>query len=300
MLPYLVGVPDWDDISDWLAEDGARILAIIAVAIAIDFALHRIIPRALRIAVERQMKDVPEEEVEQRVHTLASVFTGSGRFIILLVALLTLLPLAGINITAVVTGFGITGLALALGAQALVRDAINGVFLLVEDQYRKGDVVRISNVTGAVEEMTLRRTLIRDEDGVLHSIPNGAISVVANYTRDFARVNLEVRVAYGEDLSRVATIIDGVGRELAAEPRYKPLISEAPKTARIESVGDAGVAITVSSLTRPGARWDVASELRRRLADAFVAEGVCVPFPPHVVVTRGAKATDIPEPPAAE
>src|SRR3972149_7588853 len=170
MLPYLVGVPDWDDISDWLAGDGARI-----------------IPHALRLAVERQMKDVPEEEVEQRVRTLASVFTGSGRFIILLVALLTLLPLAGINIAAVVTGFGITGLALALGAQALVRDGINGVFLLVEDQYRKGDVVGIAGVTGAVEEITLRRTLIRDEDGVLHSIPNGAISVVSNYTRDFPR-----------------------------------------------------------------------------------------------------------------
>ena len=285
MLPYLVGAPDWDDISDWLAEDGARILAIIAVAIAIDFALHRIIPHALRVAVERQMKAAPEEEIEQRVRTLASVFTGSGRFIILLVALLTLLPLAGINITAVITGFGITGLALALGAQALVRDAINGVFLLVEDQYRKGDVVRISNVTGAVEEMTLRRTLIRDEDGVLHSIPNGAISVVANYTRDFARVNLEVRVAYGEDLSRVAAIIDGVGREMAAEPRYKPLISEAPRTARIDSIGDAGVTVIVSGLTRPAARWDVASELRRRLVDAFVAEGVRVPFPPHVVAT---------------
>src|SRR3990170_1582980 len=164
MLPYLVGVPDWDDISDWLAGDGARILAVIAVAIAIDFALHRIIPHALRVAVERQMKEAPEEEIEQRVRTLASVFTGSGRFIILLVALLTLLPLAGINIAAVVTGFGITGLAVALGAQALVRDAINGIFLLVEDQYRKGDVVGIANVTGAVEEMTLRRTLIRDED----------------------------------------------------------------------------------------------------------------------------------------
>ena len=231
------------------------------------------------------MKDVPEEEVEQRVRTLASVFTGSGRLILLLVALLTLLPLAGINIAAVVTGFGITGLALALGAQALVRDGINGVFLLVEDQYRKGDVVGIANVTGTVEEMTLRRTLIRDEDGVLHSIPNGAISVVSNYTRDFARVNLEVRVAYGEDLSRVAAIIDGVGRELAAEPRYKPLVSEAPRTARVESFGDAGVAVIVSALTRPAARWDVAAELRRRLVDAFVAEGVRVPFPPHVVTT---------------
>src|SRR3990172_4717621 len=178
------------------------------------------------------------------------------------------------------------GVALALGAQALVRDTINGTFLLVEDQYRKGDVVRIAEITGAVEEITLRRTLIRDQDGVLHSIPHGTISVVSNFTRDYAQVNLEVRVAYGEDLSRVAAVIDRVGRELAADAHYKPLISEAPRTARVESVGAAGVAVTVSARTRPTARWEVAAELRRRLADAFVAEGVRVPFPPHVIATE--------------
>ncbi len=240
-------------------------------------------PNILRLAIERQMKGAPEDEVEQRTHTLASVFTGSGRFIIALIALLTLLPLAGVNITAIVTGFGITGLALALGAQALVRDTISGVFLLAENQYRKGDVIRIADVTGTVEEITLRRTIIRDEDGVVHSVPNGAISVVSNYTRDFARVNLEVRVAYGEDLTRVSEVIERVGGELAAEAHYRRLISEAPKAVRIESVGDAGVSITVSARTRPAARWEVAAELRRRLADAFVAEGVRVPFPPHVV-----------------
>jgi len=284
MLPHLVSAPDWDDVSDWLAGDGARILGVVAVALLIDLAIHRIVPHALRLAIERQMKGASQEEIDQRSRTLSSVFTGTGRAMISVIALLTLLPLAGVNITAIVTGFGITGLALALGAQALVRDTINGTFLLVEDQYRKGDVVRIAEITGAVEEITLRRTLIRDQDGVLHSIPNGTISVVSNFTRDYAQVNLEVRVAYGEDLSRVAAVIDRVGRELASDAHYKPLISEAPRTARVESVGDAGVALTVSCRTRPAARWEAAAELRRRLIDAFVAEGVRVPFPPHVVV----------------
>src|SRR3990170_19232 len=183
MLPHIVIAPNWDDVSDWLAGDGARILGVVAVALLIDLAIHRIVPHALRLAIERQMRDASPEEVEQRSRTLASVFTGTGRAIISVIALLTLLPLAGVNITAIVTGFGITGLALALGAQA----------------------------------------------GVLHSIPNGTISVVSNFTRDYAQVNLEVRVAYGEDLSRVAAVIDRVGRELAADARYKPLISEAPR-----------------------------------------------------------------------
>jgi small conductance mechanosensitive channel len=285
MLPQLVSDPTWDDVGDWLAGDGARIAGIIVTALLVDFALHRIVPQALRLAVARQMRDLPEEEARQRARTLASVFTGTGRVIIVLVAFLTLLPLAGISIGPLLAGAGITGLAIALGAQALVRDTINGVFLLAEDQYRKGDVVRIADVTGTVEEITLRRTLLRDQDGVLHSVPNGTVSVVSNYTRDFARVNVEVRVSYGEDLSRVAAVIDGVGRALAEEGQYRELISEAPRTARIESVGDAGVVITVSALTRPSARWDVAAELRRRLADAFVAEGVRVPFPPQAIVT---------------
>src|SRR3990170_8861107 len=131
MLPYLVSAPSLDDITDWLTGDGARIVAIIGVAAIADFALHRVVPRALRVAIERQMKDAPPEEIDQRTRTLAAVFTGTGRTVIGLIALLTLLPLAGVNITAIVTGFGITGLALALGAQALVRDAINGTFLLV-------------------------------------------------------------------------------------------------------------------------------------------------------------------------
>jgi small conductance mechanosensitive channel len=284
MLPQLVSDPTWDDVGDWLATDGARIAGIIVTAIVVDFALHRIVPQAMRLAVERRLTEMPGDEVGQRVHTLSSVFTGTGRVIIALIALLTMLPLAGINIGPLLAGAGITGLAIALGAQALVRDTINGVFLLVEDQYRKGDVIRIADVTGTVEEITLRRTLLRDQDGVLHSVPNGAVSVVSNYTRDFARVNVEVRVSYGEDLSRVSDIIDAAGRALADEPQFRALISEAPRTARIESIGDTGVVITVSALTRPSARWEVSAELRRRLADAFVAEGVRVPFPPHAVV----------------
>jgi len=285
MLPHLVSDPTWDDVGDWLAGDGARIAGIIVAALIIDFALHRIVPQALRLAVERRLAEMPGDEVGQRVQTLSSVFTGTGRAIIALVALLTMLPLAGINIGPLLAGAGITGLAIALGAQALVRDTINGVFLLVEDQYRRGDVVRIAEVTGTVEEITLRRTLLRDQDGVLHSVPNGTVSVVSNFTRDFARVNIEVRVSYGEDLTRVAGIIDGVGKALAEDAKYRALISEAPRTARVESVGDAGVVITVSALTRPAARWEVAGELRRRLADAFVAEGVRVPFPPQAIVS---------------
>jgi len=280
--PFLIA--DWDEVADWLTTSGLRILLIAALALAAYLLFRAVFPRVVRTAMLRGVAR-PDEETQKRIDTLVAVAERTAGLVAFVLAVITILPEAGVNITAIVAGFGITGLAVALGAQALVRDAINGVFLLAENQYRKGDVIRIADVTGAVEDITLRRTIIRDEDGVVHSVPNGVISVVSNYTRDFAQVNLEVRVAYGEDLAKVTQVIDRVGRELAADARYADLISEAPRAARIESVGDAGVTITVSARTRPSARWDAAAELRRRLADAFVAEGVRVPFPPHAVAT---------------
>ncbi|MBI2912838.1 MAG: mechanosensitive ion channel [Chloroflexi bacterium] len=277
-------IADWDEFETWLEHSGKDILVIAALAAAAYLLFHAVFPRLLRAAVLRGVAR-PDEEIQKRIDTLVGVANRTVGLVAFVLAAITILPEAGINITAIVTGLGITGLALALGAQALVRDTINGLFLLAENQYRKGDVIRIADVTGAVEEITLRRTIIRDDDGVVHSVPNGAISVVSNYTRDFARVNLEVRVAYGEDLARVNDVIERVGRELAAEAHFKRLISDAPKAARVESVGDAGVAVTVSARTRPSARWEVAAELRRRLADAFVAEGIRVPFPPHVLAS---------------
>jgi len=276
-------IADWDQVADWLSTSGLRIVFIAALLAGAYLLFRAVFPGLLRAAV---LRGVPErdEEMRKRVDTLVAVGDRTVALVAFVLAVITILPETGVNITAILTGFGITGLALALGAQTLVRDAINGVFLLAENQYRKGDVVRVADVLGTVEDLTLRRTLIRDEDGVLHSVPNGSISVVSNYTRDFALVNLEVRVAYGEDLSRVSAIIDRVGKEMAAEPHFKRLITEAARANRLESIGDLGVSLRVSARTRPGARWEVAAELRRRLADALVAEGVRVPFPPQAMV----------------
>jgi len=188
------------------------------------------------------------------------------------------------------------GLALALGAQALVRDAINGIFLLAEDQYRRGDVIRIAEVTGTVEDLTLRRTIIRDQDGVVHSVPNGSIGVVSNYTRDYALVNVGVRVAYGEDLKRVESVVAGVARQLAEDARFRSMIVDMPRVAGVESVEEGGVTVTVTTRTRPSARWDIAGEMRRRLAEAFVAEGVRVPFATVESLGGGAAPQGNPEP----
>lgn len=267
MLPLLA--IDWDKVDDILVAAG--------VLVAAYFVFRAIFPRIARAAILRGAHLV-DAEMERRAQTIIDVIDRSAGLAIVLIGAVTILPELGVDITAIVTGLGVSGLALALGAQGVIRDGINGIFLLAEDQYRAGDVIRIAGVTGTVESISLRRTIIRDDDGVVHSVPNGSIDVVSNYTRDFARVNIQVRVAYGEDLSRVNAAIERVGQEMKADPQHGEMITEAPTAHRIESVGEDGVTMTVSACTRPAARWEVAGELRRRLAEAFLAEGIRVPF----------------------
>jgi small-conductance mechanosensitive channel len=263
----------WDDVKD----EGPTILLIIFVMIATTVLFRAIFPRVARTAILRGAS-APDEEMDKRADTIILVVERTAGIAILIIGLITILNELGVNITAIVTGLGIAGLALALGTQAIVRDAINGIFLLAEDQYRTGDVVRIAEVTGTVENISLRRTVLRDDDGVVHSVPNGSINVVSNYTRDFARVNVNVQVAFGEDLSRVNEVISRVGKELEADPNFRELIIEPPEPGQVESVGDGGVTVLVSTRAKASARWEVAAELRRRLAEAFVREGVRVPF----------------------
>ncbi len=292
MLPYLITS---DDFTDWLTGDGVRIAAIVAVAVLLDYALHRMIPRALRLTVERQMKGRDDEEIQQRVDTLASVFTAGGRVIIVLVTLLTLMPLAGISIGPLLAGVGILGLAVGFGAQSLVKDIISGLFILLDDQYSKGDVVTVGGISGLVEDVGIRRTVLRDLDGIVHYIPNGEIAVASNFTQEYSRVNLNVGVSYSEDLDHVMRVIDRVGEEMAADPKWAPAIISPPKSLRVDNLGDSGIEIKVVGDTKPIKQWEVMGELRKRIKKAFDDEGIEIPYPHRVMVTRGAKATDIPE-----
>ena len=292
MLPYLI---TGDDFTDWLTGDGIRIAAIVGVAVAIDLALHRIIPRALWLTVERQMKQRDEEEIQQRVDTLSSVFTAGGRVIIVLVTLLTLMPLAGISIGPLLAGVGILGLAVGFGAQSLVKDVISGLFILLDNQYSKGDVVTVGGISGLVEDVGIRRTVLRDLDGIVHYIPNGEIAVASNFTQEYSRVNLNVGVSYSEDLDHVMRVIDRVGEEMAADPKWAPAIITPPKSLRVDNLGDSGIDIKVVGDTKPIKQWEIMGELRKRIKKAFDEEGIEIPYPHRVIVTRGAKATDIPE-----
>ncbi|MCH8238169.1 MAG: mechanosensitive ion channel, partial [Proteobacteria bacterium] len=176
--------------------------------------------------------------------------------------------------------------------QSLVKDVIAGLFILIENQYGKGDVVTIAGVGGTVEDVNLRRTLIRDLDGTQHSIPNGEIVVASNKTQVFSRLNEVIGVSYGDDLEQVFNVINKVSEEMAAEPEWSEAIISAPTVWGVDGFGDSSVDIRVVGDTQPGQQWAVAREFRRRIKYAFDAEGIEIPYPHRTLVTAGQKAAD--------
>jgi small conductance mechanosensitive channel len=283
---------NWDRWSETLWTHGIRIIIVVAAIYVGLRIFQHVIGPAIRTAVSTQMQDQPEVEVEKRVDTLSHVVYRTVWFVAVLVGLLTILPELGINISALLAGAGLIGLAVGFGAQSLVKDVISGLFILVENQYGKGDVVNIAGIGGLVEDVNLRRTLLRDLDGAVHTVPNGEIAVASNLTRSWARVNMIIGVSYGDDIDHVFAVIERVGEELANDPDWSKDIITPPKALGVEGFGDSGIDIRILGDTQPIRQWDVMRELRRRLKKAFDAEGIEIPFPHRTLVTVGQKAAD--------
>ncbi|MGA2285324.1 MAG: mechanosensitive ion channel family protein [Dehalococcoidia bacterium] len=263
-----------DRVGDWLITHGLKIVVILAVVLAVFVFLRIAVPPVIDAAVRRQMLGRPAEETSKRSATLVNAFRRTAEAVLAVIALLMVLPELSVNIGALLAGVGIAGITIGFGAQTLVRDTLNGLFILIENQFGIGDVVTVAGVTGRVEEVNLRRTVLRDLDGVVHSVPNSEIRVASNYTRDWSGVNMNVTVAYDADLDKVTAIIDAVGRELAADLNFGPLITQAPHVERVDAFKDSGVSLKVLGVTKPMRQWDVMGELRRRLKRAFDAEKI--------------------------
>jgi small conductance mechanosensitive channel len=204
----------------------AQMLAALLLLALAGLAAYLGVRQAARLAAARLLAratddsggmDITAAERAKRIRTLQALTVRVAGVVILITVALMVLDAFNINIGPAVAGLGVAGIAIGLGAQTLVRDWLAGIFILSENQFSRGDVVRIAGVSGVVEELSLRRTVLRDLDGVVHSVPNGQITVASNLTRLFARVNLDVQVAYGTDIDQVSSAIDGVGRALAAD-----------------------------------------------------------------------------------
>ena len=267
---------------------GPPLIRIVVVMLA-SYVGYRLIRILIRRLVDREIDEtdpVLRRLREQRGKTLGSLLGSVAGIVITTIAALTILA-SFIDIGPILASVGVLGLAVSFGAQSLVKDVITGVFMLLEGQFAVGDVVRISDVSGAVEKVTLRTVVLRDLYGVVHIIPNGEITRVSNLTKTFSRAVLDIGVAYSEDVDRVIEVMGEVGAELAAdEPWRTRLTGEPPRVLGVESLADSAVVIRMVVDTLPQQQFDVTRELRRRMKKRFDAEGIEIPFP-HVTFYWG-------------
>ena len=282
-----------DKIEDWALDHGLTIGGIAIFVIVAIIAINIVVPRLVRVTTQTRLAGKPQEEIEQRAETLTHVFTRTGATLLIVLGFFTVLPELGVNIGPLLAGVGIAGIAVGFGAQSLVKDIISGMFILIDNQYGKGDVVEIADKTGVVQDIGLRRTVLRDLDGIVHYVPNGEIVVSSNMTQEYSRVNLNISVSYAEDLDRVMRVINEVGEELAADDDWKAVIISPPRSLRVDAFGDSGIDIKILGDVQPIRQWEVMGELRRRLKRRFDEEGIEIPFP-HRVMVHEAKAAGLP------
>jgi small conductance mechanosensitive channel len=268
---------------DAVAESAARIGLIIVAAFILVTILQRALSPVIRLAISEQMQGEPQIEVTKRIDTLSHVIYRTLLFVVMAIVIVTILPEFGVNAAALIAGLGLFGLAVGFGAQNLVKDVINGIFILAENQYGVGDVVTIAGIIGVVEDINLRRTVLRDLDGVVHFVGHGSINVASNWTKSYSRVNLNVGVAYDSNLDHVIEVINRVGKELSEDPEFSSKIIDPPHVLRVDNFGDSSIDIKIIGETAPIEQWGIMGELRLRLKKAFDAEGIEIPFPQRTV-----------------
>jgi small conductance mechanosensitive channel len=287
--------PPWAAVVDVLRDDAVPILLVLIVAFimlrASRLFVHGVIKALMdREATEGTAQELSAVELKKRMDTLDELGAHVIRFFIIVIAGLMILRSFGLDIGPAVAGLGVVGVAVGFGAQHLVRDYLNGALILIENQFSKGDVIRIAGVAGTVEDFSLRRTTLRDLDGVVHTVPNGEILVASNLTRVWSRINQDVVVAYGTDIDRATEVVDEVGRTMAADPTWKRRILEAPRVDRVAALGEYGVTLKILGTVRAPDQWSAAGELRKRLLAAFKEHGIEIPRPQRVILSRDPSA----------
>lgn len=263
-------------------EEAVPFIGQSALVVLIGVIAYRIVTiMTSRLEREIEVDDPVVKRVrEQRGRTIASLLNNIARVTIFVLTVLTVLgSIPDFNIGPWLAGLGVLGLALSFGAQSLVKDIINGIFVLIEGQYGIGDVIRVGETAGMVERITLRVTVLRDLHGVVHVIPNGEINTLSNLTKAWSRAVLDVRVAYKEDIDRVIDVLRDLGQEIANDPEWSQLLTEPPAVLGVENFAESGVIVRMIATTLPLKQWEVAREMRRRIKNRFDAEGIVIPYP---------------------
>lgn len=259
-------------VSDWLIDPGLSIIAIILLAWAGRHFGGLVITQIVRRLVRStHFNPLSPEDVTKRRDTLSSLFTVIWKVILVVVASCLIFQqlFPKVDLGPLFASAGLIGVAIGFGAQSLIKDFLSGVFIIVENQYRVGDIVDIQGAAGTVERVTIRSTVIRDASGNVHFLPNGEVLHVINKTMGFSKVNFTLTVDPDTDIDKLSHIIDEVGLKLSEDEKWKEKVLEAPHFLNIGTFNDLALEVTITGKTNPSQQWSVTGEMRRRLLKAF-------------------------------
>ena len=291
-IGWLVETMQWQRWSG-PAMSALRIVLILLIAATTIGVLQRLV-RKVRVHVATRIGGV---DAAQRAETLGRAVRYLIAVVVSAVAIMLVLAEVGVSLAPVLGAAGVVGLAIGFGAQSLVKDYFTGFFILMEDQIRTGDVVKVADIGGLVEDVTLRHVRLRDYDGNLHFVPNSLITNVTNMSRTYAQAVIDIGVAYREDVDRVLDVMREIGEQLRTDPGFGPKILDNIEIAGVDRLADSAVILRCRFKVRPLEQWNVRREYLRRIKAAFDAKGIEIPYP-HLTLYAGSARPEAPPAPA--
>ena len=268
-----------------IVNGAIQIGIILIVAIVLMLIARWLVPKLIKARIPKIREESPDQ-LAVRSKTLSRIVVQVVTVMIWILAAVMILSQLGVEIAPLLAGIGVAALALGFAAQNIIRDYLHGFFILMEDWYRVGEVAVIQGTGGLVENITLRRTVLRDLNGSMHIFPNSRVEQASNLTRDWARINLNVSVAYKENLNHVFSVINKVCQEFKDDPDWDKDMLNTPHVERVDNLGDSGIEIKILGDTKPIRQWALMGELRKRLKDRFDEESIEIPWP-HTKVYFG-------------
>lgn len=264
-----------------------QVLLTIIITLLVQILLRSPIERVVRKVIRTHRYSSKDEE-KKREDTLITIFHTAGMVAAWIVAIIVILIQLDVNFAGLLTGAGLIGIVVGVGAQGAIRDFLAGVFIILENQYRVGDIVTLSagvagGVSGVVEDITVRITKLRDLDGNVHIVSNGSVGVITNMTFKYANVNIDIPVSYTTDIDTVKKIINDVGVDLAGDETLGKDVIEAIQFLRVDSFDASVMMVKALGKVKAGTQWDLAGEFRRRIKMAFDKKGIDIPYPQVVV-----------------
>lgn len=274
----------WQNLQDnWI-----NIVIIIGVVVVVTIII-KLISKRLRTIFERKISD-EKIYIKKRTYTFTSVVSNLIVVVSVIAAALIIADMAGISVTPLLAGAGVAGIVIGFGAQSLIKDLINGVFILFEQWFQVNDIVKIGDTAGTVERLNLRTTVIRDLEGIVHYIPNGEITKLSNMTQLWSRALVEVGVHYDEDLDKVVDVLEEVFDDITKDKKYKKVILERPQIlgdGGVNELGDSAVTFKIICKTKPAEQWTISRQLRKKIKEKFDEKGIEIPYPCTNVYMRG-------------